>query len=85
LTITASAQRLGGFFVTGDNPTMTDTMPRMISRREYADLVGKNVRTIGNWEREGHGPQPIRINTRVYYKADEVRQFLQLGTCRRAS
>lgn len=50
----------------------------MISRTELAEFLGVTLQTLRDWEREGHGPTPIRLSTRrTVYDPDEVDAFLE--------
>ena len=45
----------------------------------WADVskqLGVTEHTLRLWELAGHGPPPIRIGRRVYYRTDAVRKWL---------
>ena len=49
---------------------------RLITRAEFASLLGMSIRTLENWERQGYGPTPVRFGRAVRYGADDVMTFI---------
>ena len=47
----------------------------LMTAREVADLFGRELRTLSNWEREGL-LIPIRIRARRYYRRSDVEALL---------
>lgn len=47
----------------------------LISRRDFADFVGRDVKTISQWAWRKTGPVPVNVNGRAYYRFEEVRRF----------
>lgn len=46
----------------------------MLSARQVADLLDKDVRTLRRWRREGRGPVATRVeNTWMYADVDVLR------------
>ncbi len=56
---------------------MTELEPLMTAR-EVADLFGRQLRTLTNWEVEGY-LVPIRIRKRRYYRRSDVEALLGTG------
>ena len=48
---------------------------RLITRAEFASLLGMSIRTLENWERQGYGPTPVRFGRAVRYGADDVMTY----------
>jgi predicted DNA-binding transcriptional regulator AlpA len=57
--------------------TATDAIARMMSRDEFAALLGLTPRTLENWASQGKGPMPVKIGRAVRYKSDEVAAFVR--------
>jgi DNA-binding transcriptional MerR regulator len=55
----------------------------LLSAREVADLFGRKLRTLSNWENEGH-LIPVRIRKRRYYRRSDVEALLGIGKPRKS-
>lgn len=51
----------------------------LISRKDFAEFVGRSVGTIAQWACQGRGPKPVRIEGRTFYRFDDVRSFVREG------
>ena len=47
----------------------------LISRRDFAAFIGRDVKTLAQWAWLGRGPQPRKVGGRAYYDFVEVRAF----------
>lgn len=52
-------------------------MSQMITRKDYAEIMGVTTRTTENWEQREYGPAPTRIGRFVYYNSAEVEEFVR--------
>ena len=55
----------------------TTAIARMMTRNEYAAIMGVTTTTLKNWEVQGKGPMPIRIGRAVRYNSEEVAEFVR--------
>jgi DNA-binding transcriptional MerR regulator len=55
----------------------------LMTAREVADLFGRKLRTLSNWEREGH-LIPIRIRGRRYFRRSDVEAVLGIRNPRKS-
>ena len=49
----------------------------LITEQEFADLVGKTLRTIRRWRIERTGPRRTKLGRTVYYSRTSIEQFLK--------
>jgi predicted site-specific integrase-resolvase len=56
--------------------TDTDTIARMMTRKEFAEILSVTTRTLENWASQGKGPKPVKVDRAVRYKSDEVAAFV---------
>lgn len=49
----------------------------LISEQQFAELVGKTLRTVRRWGIERKGPRRTRLGRSVYYSKAAIRQFLE--------
>ena len=56
---------------------MIDRLPRMLSDRQVADLIGIHRSTVHSWVARGILPRPIRISTGCSrWRAVEIESFI---------
>lgn len=48
----------------------------LLTRPETALALRYSVPTLKRWEKNGRGPHPIRMGTRVYYRRAEIERWL---------
>ena len=49
----------------------------LITEQQFADLVGKTLRTIRRWRVERTGPRRTKLGRTVYYSRTSIEQFLK--------
>lgn len=49
----------------------------LITTAETAKLLGVRVETLSNWRNLGRGPKYLRIARKIYYRAAEIREFIE--------
>ena len=49
---------------------------RLISRAQFADLIGMSIRTLEKWEQAKYGPMPTRFGRSVRYNSNDVTDFI---------
>ena len=49
---------------------------KLLTIDEVSAALRVPVKTLRYWKREGRGPQPRRLGTRLVYRQSEVDQFL---------
>jgi hypothetical protein len=47
----------------------------LITRRDFAAYIGRDLTTVTQWAWQKRGPTPIKIGGRAYYRFAEVQAF----------
>ena len=56
-------------------------MDRVLSRRQYADILGVTLRTLSRYEKAGNAPPRTRLSERRWgYRQSAVDRFLSANT-----
>lgn len=53
------------------------TSKKVLTRKETAELIGVNVRTLDNWQKKGRIAH-IKIGRSVFYTADAINKLFNL-------
>jgi predicted DNA-binding transcriptional regulator AlpA len=57
------------------------SMDRVLSRRQYADILGVTLRTLSRYEKAGNAPPRTRLSDRRWgYRQSAVDRFLSANT-----
>ena len=48
-----------------------------ISEREFANLIGKSLRTVRRWQVERRGPNRTVLGRSVFYSKQAIQDFMQ--------
>jgi excisionase family DNA binding protein len=51
----------------------------LLSREEVAAYLRCSVPTLELWQRNGEGPQVVRVGRAIRYRLSDVRQFVEAG------
>ena len=64
------------------HPPSTDrSVDRVLSRRQYADILGVTLRTLSRYEKAGNAPPRTRLSDRRWgYRQSAVDRFLSANT-----
>lgn len=62
-----------------DPPADPVGLPLVIDARRLARLLCAGIRTVRTWDAVGKLPAPIRIGSRVVWRVDEIRAWLDAG------
>ena len=66
--------------------TTTANLPRLLSRRAAADVLGVKVSTLAAWCCRGDFTLPvIRVGRRTMYALADIERFITKQTCRSAA
>jgi len=58
--------------------TATEKLPRFLSQRQIAELLGASVRTIQSWRAAGKMPSPdVRVGGVLRWRRETVEAWLQ--------
>ncbi len=49
----------------------------LVSEREFANLVGKSLRTVRRWQIERRGPRRTVLGRSVFYSRQAIEDFLR--------
>lgn len=55
-------------------PPEDDTL---ISAAHLPDFIGVARQTLARWRHEGSGPPFVRVGSRIFYRAEDVRDWLK--------
>ncbi len=58
---------------------------KLINTREAAQMLRLSPSTLHKWRIYGQGPAFVRVGSRVFYEADELRKFIEAGRRRSTS
>ena len=61
-------------------PTQQSTIPRLVSTRDAAEILGRSPATLKRWRLEGIGPNWIVLEGRVSYDVGVLRDFIVKNT-----
>jgi len=64
---------------------MSEQPSLLLSAVEAAQLCGCSERTWRSWDSAGHIPLPVRIGRSVYWRPDELREWIEAGCPNRAT
>jgi hypothetical protein len=48
-----------------------------IGERQFAEEIGKSLRTVRAWRKAGRGPNVVKIGNRVYYRRSAIDLWLR--------
>ncbi len=70
----------------GEQGSVLEPAPQqlLITARRAAAICGKSLRTWRTWDAAGWIPRPVRIGRSTLWRADELREWVNVGCPRRA-
>ena len=63
-----------------EKPAQQSTIPRLVSTRDAAEILGRSPATLKRWRLEGTGPNWIELEGRVSYDVGVLRDFIVKNT-----
>jgi len=63
-----------------EKPAQQSTIPRLVSTRDAAEILGRSPATLKRWRLEGTGPNWIELEGRVSYDVGDLRDFIVKNT-----
>ena len=64
-------------------PTASESEPALLTAEQAAAICGKSARTWRSWDAAGFVPRPIRIGRSTFWRAEELRSWIEAGCPRR--
>lgn len=46
-----------------------------VSRKDAAVYLNRKVKTLAQWKCDGHGPPPINVGGRIFYRLADLESF----------